>query len=172
MGRRNILVDFDGTINGYQSGWLGYDNIPDPPVPGAREAIAAIRKDFNVLVFSTRCEAPEGILAIQEWLKKHDIEVDGVTASKTKASLLIDDRAYRFDGNWAKAVEFVQSGQALKTWMDGPSTTISHRCPSDRADTFGRLERCVYWRGHGGSHRGGGYGTWDWDDAVDGPEIP
>lgn len=118
MAKRNILIDFDGTIHGYQTGWQGYDNIPDPPVPGAKEAIAKIRETYNVLIYSTRCEAIEGIIGIQRWLEKHGIEVDGVTASKTKASLIIDDRAYRFDGNWAKAVEFVETGQALKTWMD------------------------------------------------------
>lgn len=33
-----VVFDFDGVIHSYTSGWKGATEIPDPPVPGVREA--------------------------------------------------------------------------------------------------------------------------------------
>ena len=38
-----VVFDFDGVIHSYTSGWKGVANIPDPPVPGIREALADLR---------------------------------------------------------------------------------------------------------------------------------
>lgn len=38
----NVVLDFDGVIHAYTSGWKGLTVIPDPPVPGIREAIRDI----------------------------------------------------------------------------------------------------------------------------------
>ena len=38
---------------------------------------------------------------IEDWLKEHDIEVDGMTAEKLPAEIYIDDRAFKFD-NWSR----------------------------------------------------------------------
>jgi hypothetical protein len=95
----NVIMDFDGVIHLYNSGWQGADVIPDPPVPGIKEAIEEIRKEYIVVVVSTRCYQPGGIEAIKEWLLKHEIEVDGVTGEKPSAIVTIDDRAICFDGS-------------------------------------------------------------------------
>ena len=34
-----VVLDFDGVIHSYSSGWRGKTCIPDPPVPGIREEI-------------------------------------------------------------------------------------------------------------------------------------
>ena len=39
---RTVVFDFDGVIHSYTSGWLGETTIPDPPVPGIREALKEI----------------------------------------------------------------------------------------------------------------------------------
>ena len=47
-----ICVDFDGVIHSYTSGWDG-DPVPhDMPVLGAKQAIAALRENYRVVVCS------------------------------------------------------------------------------------------------------------------------
>lgn len=95
-----IIFDFDGVINSYTSGWLGRaDMIPDPPVPGIKAAIDEIRKNFRVVVVSSRCSHPDGIKAIKFWLQKYGITVDDIQANKPPAHITVDDRAITFDGH-------------------------------------------------------------------------
>ena len=48
-----VVFDFDGVIHSYTSGWKGTTEIPDPPVPGIREAIEHIRlAGYRVVVVS------------------------------------------------------------------------------------------------------------------------
>lgn len=96
----NVVVDFDGVINSYATGWQGVTVIPDPPVPGIREAILDIMDaGYRVVVVSTRCAEPEGLKAVKEYLKKHDIVVSDVMAEKPPAICYVDDRAICFDGD-------------------------------------------------------------------------
>ncbi len=127
--RRKILVDFDGVIHSYTSGWKGVTTIPDPPVEGVKEGISSLREKSDVYVLSTRGVDDEGVEAIQAYLDEHGIEVDGVVKKKIPASLLIDDRAFRFNGDWGEVVEFVGSPTAFtpgtnfrKENNDGPSS--------------------------------------------------
>ena len=74
-----VVFDFDGVIHSYSSGWKGEDNIPDPPVPGIREAIQNIRlSGYRVVVVSTRCCTASGMGAVRYYLRHHDIAVDDV----------------------------------------------------------------------------------------------
>jgi len=120
--KRKILIDFDGVIHGYESGWKGVAVCTDPPVPGVAAAIRKIRESHEAYVFSTRCcgdtpeESAEGIAAIEHYLKLHGIEVDGVVDKKIPASLSIDDRGYRFNGDWAEVLEFLESPDAFNPW--------------------------------------------------------
>lgn len=114
--KRKIIIDFDGVIHGYESGWHGASHAPDPPVPGAREAIAKMREDYLCYVFSSRCSEEEGVAEIERYLATHDIEVDGVVREKIPASLSIDDRGYRFNGDWNKVLEFLESPDAFNPW--------------------------------------------------------
>lgn len=98
--QKTIAVDFDGVISTYESGWTGPVPI-DPPVPGARAGIAALRGlGFRVEVFSCRALTHEGRYAIESWLTQHGITVDKVTGWKPHAVLYVDDRGYRFTGDW------------------------------------------------------------------------
>ena len=102
MKKETVVFDFDGVIHSYKSPWQGADGIPDPPVEGIREAIADIRKLYNVVVVSTRCIVPEGMKAVKDYLEKTGIEVDAVLAEKPPAVAYIDDRAICFDGEPSK----------------------------------------------------------------------
>lgn len=98
--KKTVVFDFDGVIHSYTSGWKGESVIPDPPVPGIREAISDIRRaGYEVVIVSTRCATKEGYGAVRAWLIDNEIEVDGVKTEKPPAVVYIDDRAICFDGN-------------------------------------------------------------------------
>ncbi len=106
-----IILDFDGVIHSYVSGWKGPTIIPDPPVSGSKRAIEQLRMDYEVIVVSTRCGQEGGIDAIKRWLDQHGILVDGVQAHKPPAILTIDDRAIQFKGDWPAALEALTTFQ-------------------------------------------------------------
>lgn len=112
---RTIVLDFDGVIHSYTSGWQGVDVIPDSPVAGIKEAIQDIRKYYKVVVVSTRCFQEGGLEAVRAWLDKHDIVVDEVLDHKPPAIVYVDDRALTFDGN---AKDLLNKIKNFKTWQN------------------------------------------------------
>lgn len=101
---KTICFDFDGVIHSYKSGWVSVDVIPDPPVEGIKDVLAAIHRSKDkpkIVIHSTRCSTPKGIAAIWGWLIKWDLAlfIDDVVATKPPAVIYIDDRGYHFDGN-------------------------------------------------------------------------
>ena len=98
--KQTIVFDFDGVIHSYSSGWKGVDVIPDPPVPGIKEAIDEIRAaGYEVIIVSTRCATQEGAEAIGKYLSKYNICPDDIRKEKPPAIVYIDDRAICFDGH-------------------------------------------------------------------------
>ena len=98
--KQTVVFDFDGVIHSYTSRWNGPACIPDPPVPGIKEAIAEIRNaGYEVVVVSTRTADVLGMQAVRGWLMDNGIEVDRVCAEKPPAIVYIDDRAICFDGH-------------------------------------------------------------------------
>ena len=105
MAKKTVIFDFDGVIHSYTSGWKGIDVIPDEPVSGIREVIDELRNEH----VSTRCAETCGIVAIHEWLHKHDIVVDRVQAEKPPALVVVDDRCICFDGTTRGLVEKIKN---------------------------------------------------------------
>jgi hypothetical protein len=135
-----ICMDFDGVIHSYESGWTGLDNVDDDPVPGARSFCRwLIDKGYNIVILSTRfCDktndqsenvafdAPSniemdsnrGMRAVRKWLDKHAFPKDiKLTATKPPANLYIDDRGFRFEGEWISIVTFLQNSPTPGTWV-------------------------------------------------------
>lgn len=90
---RVIAIDFDGTIRDWDS---------SKPFAGAKAAINTLReRGYKVLIHS--CNSPEWI---KGWLNDYDIRYDyiwgesGSEGSKPIAVMYIDDRGWRFNGNW------------------------------------------------------------------------
>jgi hypothetical protein len=105
---RTICLDFDGVLHSYRSGWRGTESIPDPPIHGTREAVARLRQQYRVVVYSARCRTSAGRLAVENWLRTHDIEVDEVCDYKPPALVYVDDRAIRFHGDWEQTISDIQ----------------------------------------------------------------
>lgn len=112
--KKTVVFDFDGVIHSYTSGWNGEENIPDPPVPGIREAIQGIRESgYCVVVVSTRCRSAYGMSAVRRYLRDNEIVVDDVMREKPPAICYIDDRAICFDGHPETLLEKITS---FKPW--------------------------------------------------------
>ncbi len=63
-----LLVDFDGVLHSYTSGWKGARVIADPPVDGAIEWLIKIVKYFDVCIYSARSRQWGGKRAMKKWL--------------------------------------------------------------------------------------------------------
>lgn len=114
--KKIVGFDFDGVINSYKSGWVAYDEIPDPPVEGIQELIKSIRAaGYKVVIFSSRCSYVGGIKAIADYLRKHDIVVDDIVKEKPPAHVILDDRAITFTGNTEGVLEQIKS---FKAWYE------------------------------------------------------
>ena len=116
--KKTVVFDFDGVIHSYESGWKGETVIPDPPVPGIKEAIDNIRSaGYEVVVVSTRCSSEEAPMAIGKYLSRHDICVDDVRKETPPAIVYIDDRAICFDGKPENLLEKIQKFKPWNKWM-------------------------------------------------------
>lgn len=116
VGKKPILlVNFDGVIHSYTSGWHGNRIVADPPVPGALEWLKKASEFFDVQIYSSRSEDPAGIAAMRAWLVAHAVHVFGGSEQaiaflnlikfpdkKPPAFLTIDDRALTFEGDWSR----------------------------------------------------------------------
>jgi hypothetical protein len=123
--RYTVAVDFDGVLHSYSSPWVDAETIPDPPVPGAIEWLAATMQDFEVVVFTTRGKTEAGRIAVSLWLINNGLQAElakhrppgdeiqhitfAVTAEKPPALIYIDDRAWRFEGRFPSANEIHQA---------------------------------------------------------------
>ncbi len=114
-----LVLDFDGVIHSYTSGWKGADVIPDPVVPGFFQFLLDAQQHFDVHVLSSRSHQPGGIAAMMDWMYRQatsmadpsvmHIGIGALTdaidqikwpTQKPAAMVTIDDRAVCFMGTW------------------------------------------------------------------------
>lgn len=114
-----VILDFDGVVHSYVSGWKGADVVPDPPVEGAFEAIESyLEAGLDVAIFSTRTGQPEGVKAMKVWFQEHGAS-SRIMAElrfplhKPPAIVSIDDRAVLFQGTFPTSEEVL----SFKTWQ-------------------------------------------------------
>jgi hypothetical protein len=127
-----IALDFDGVLHSYKRGYTG--PIPlDPPVEGAVAFVdALVARDYKVFIFTARIIEsgpdkyigpdciPERKLAhagIQQWLKHWGFPSLEVTGMKKHADLYIDDRGFRFEGDFDTVIDFLQENSSAQTWQ-------------------------------------------------------
>lgn len=105
---KTICLDFDGVLHSYPE-WKG-ETVIDEPVPGAQSFCARlIAAGFRVVIQSTRGKTPEGRAAITAWLKEWDFPFMDVVVDKPMAVLTVDDRAFRFTGDFDAVLEFAKT---------------------------------------------------------------
>ena len=108
-----IGIDFDGVIHKNSKGFHD-GTVYDDPIPGAREALERLSKDYVIVVYSAKARKDRmlingktGVELIWEWLEKNNMSsfVKEVTAEKPRAVFYIDDKAVRFNGIWNNTFE-------------------------------------------------------------------
>lgn len=115
---KTIALDFDGVVNSYSSGWKGINTIPDPPIPGSFEFIEnAINNGYGISIFSCRADTKIGREAILQWFADHGLPGHclikiKISSNKPKAIIYIDDRGWRFTGQFP-TLETISN---LKPW--------------------------------------------------------
>jgi hypothetical protein len=109
-----LVLDFDGVLHSYSSGWQGTVVIPDPPVPGAIAWMERAAEFFDISIYSSRSSYADGRHAMKKWLAEWattELGAERAAAlmekllfarSKPSAFLSIDDRAITFEGDWSK----------------------------------------------------------------------
>lgn len=102
--KQTIAVDFDGVIHAYSKGWAD-GTIYDPPIAGAMDALLNLmNRGYKIVIFSAR---PAEL--IRPWMELHwtfkMYPMPEITNIKPAAIAYIDDRAVKFNGDWAEMLE-------------------------------------------------------------------
>jgi ribonucleotide monophosphatase NagD (HAD superfamily) len=84
-----LAIDFDGTI---------YDG--KEVLPGCIEALAELRKTYTISIYSAR-QTDHEREQMKSILDVNGVPYDDILGIKEEYVALIDDKAIRFDGNWA-----------------------------------------------------------------------
>jgi len=111
IARKVVLIDFDDTIAPF-----GYMFSYPEPFPGVAEFTQALRKKgYSIGIFTSRL-SPTWIKSANQNRKKQKrylakycnqfgIAFDFMTAEKVPCEAYIDDKAIRFEENWAEIAE-------------------------------------------------------------------
>jgi hypothetical protein len=112
-----IVLDFDGVVHSYTSGWQGVDEIPDLPTIGTQAFLEEALQHFRIAIFSQRSKAAIGRAAMQRWFLHH--MGDNITTQltfpmeKPICLVTIDDRVLPFTGSWP-SIERIKN---FKSWQ-------------------------------------------------------
>ncbi len=109
--KETITLDFDGVVHAYTSPWVSADKIPDGPVEGAIEWILTALQKYDIAIFSARSSQPEGIVAMQGWLRRELVKWLRGSSSLQEIQRRIDISGYQEEGG--------DERYSLLTWTDG-----------------------------------------------------
>ena len=85
-----LCVTFDGVIHANTSGWLGSATINDQPIPGALNFLHRAVETFDVYIYCDRSNNPNGISAMQTWLRDADIDFMGYNGVPVPDTTIVD----------------------------------------------------------------------------------
>lgn len=109
---KTVAVDFDGVLHPYTDGWVGSTPADEMTNVGAAEFLRELKaQGYRVVVFSCRCDHPEGLIGTRDWLERFDLMqyIDDITHLKPAAIAYVDDRAVTFRwGEWGRCLEEIQ----------------------------------------------------------------
>lgn len=122
--KKVILVDFDGTLHSYKSGWSYEFNakvVLDEPTEGAIEWLREMLKDpeLSINILSARNHQEGGIDAMKFWLERFGLSSEeiakiGFPLHKIPFWMIIDDRGFCFTGKFPTASEI----KKFTSWID------------------------------------------------------
>jgi len=116
---RRAMIDLDGTIHKYSKGHAD-GSIYDDPFKGAKEVIEWLKRNgYEIVIFTTRAsqnnaaeqggDHREEIKKVGQYLNKHGIHFDRITAEKLAADFYIDDKAIHIqNGNWNTVLNVIK----------------------------------------------------------------
>lgn len=107
-----VVLDFDGVLHSYTSGWKGAHVIPDPPVVGAQDFVRELHASgYGVEVASTRATTAPGRRAMQAWFVANGFPAMAIAHGKPPGIVYLDDRALRFEGpgKWPTMAEIKEA---------------------------------------------------------------
>lgn len=100
MHRKTVMIDLDGVLNTY-NGNYNEKEIP-PPKEGARNFLFTLAQNFDIKIFTVRDND-----LTKTWFEHHGLgsAIKAITNIKDPfASVIVDDRALRFDGDFEKTL--------------------------------------------------------------------
>jgi len=108
LKQKTLCIDFDDTL---RSRW------DDSPIVGAAEALSKLKQEgYRIVIGSARINPKLWgdlvhfrIKDIKNWLDEHNIPYDDIVVYKPAAALYIDDKGYRFEGDWEKTYNDVRN---------------------------------------------------------------
>ncbi len=105
MLMKTLLIDLDGVLNTYEGNYCEHEI--SPPREGAKEFLENIAKEYRIEIFTAR----DKNLA-KKWLEKYNLTafISNITNIKSPyTSIIIDDRALRFNGNFKDTFEDIRN---------------------------------------------------------------
>lgn len=117
--KKRVLIDFDGVLHSYISGWIG-GMIPDDPIPGAITWLRQLIRhpDIEPVIWTSRVHnSPHAPMQVRNWLYQSGLtpseaEEITITSEKLPSHLLIDDRGFQFVGMFPSLQEILN----FKPW--------------------------------------------------------
>jgi hypothetical protein len=102
MRKPIVVLDFDGVLHSYSSGWKGIAEIADGPTEGLANWLQEASKHFRLVVYSSRSGQEPGLDAMKVWWVKWGLPACvEFWKEKPPAFVTIDDRALTFTGKWS-----------------------------------------------------------------------
>ncbi len=103
--KKTISVDLDGVLNIYDGNYKE-NQIPDIK-DGAKEFLHELSKFYNIHIFTVRSTK-----LVKSWLEKYNLSdiVSEISDKKSQySSIILDDRAINFEGNFQYAIEKIKN---------------------------------------------------------------
>ena len=105
MYKKLILIDLDGVLNTYKGNFD--ENVISPMREGAYEFLKELSKNYKINIFTAR-----NADTAKQWLISNNLIdfVEEVTNIKSSfASIILDDRAINFNGDFKKSLEIIEN---------------------------------------------------------------
>lgn len=116
--KKLVCLDFDGVLYPNLK-YYGTSVLKGAPIQGALAFVLELKKSYDVVVHSARCEERAGQAAVQEFLNEFGFGVE-VVKDKPHAFVYVDDRAIQFKGDFDRTLadisEFTQWQEKAKAW--------------------------------------------------------